>query len=218
MHQEEIVYKDPIKLINDVFEEYGYLRGAYNNPLSILLHLFYSFGNGYEFIEEEGETFILRSKIVYDDGEKEENSLVDLYKETKNTHDKLLERYNADYYEKMLEDLGATNEQFEEALRATKMQLEQIEETVDANYFNFKPLENIDELRGVEFDTENKYWDNLVDIVSHYSLATQIPENLSPGWKEAFGIVTDKMNEADPERIAAAFEKSERQEKEWASR
>jgi len=64
MHQEKTLYPDPIVLLNLKLNQYGYIKNIYNNPLSLLIHMFYSFGNGYEFVDKKNIYWENLTKIV----------------------------------------------------------------------------------------------------------------------------------------------------------
>lgn len=205
MYTEKTIHHNPIDLLNENLKEFGYMKNIYNNPLSLLLHMFYSYGNGYEFIEHGGETVIVHDKVHYEEGEQEKNSMVDLYTETKKNYEMLLERSNSDYYEKMLKELNVTDETFKKMLKFVKSDLDKLEESFDPRFFDMKPLESLEDLRSMEFDVDNVYWKNLNNIVTRHSMAAKIPDNLSPEWKKAFDIVTDKMIEVDRDRVETAL-------------
>ncbi len=210
MYNKQTIYDNPISLLNEVLEEYGYMKKIYDNPLSLLIHIFYSFGNGYSFIEKNNITLIAKDTLVYEESDKQTPNMIEIYNETKNTYEILLEKLNSDYFEKMLEDFNISIEDFNKLVDLTKADIVKLEEKINPTYLDNPPLKSINDLRNVDIDIDNVYWKNLTDIVCHYSLATRIPDNLAPKWKEVFDILTEKIISIDNEKVQIALNRGKK--------
>lgn len=190
---------NPIEIINYTLKKHGSMKGMFDNPLSILIHMFYSFGNGYSIVQNDKVSFITQDRSMEGDNE----SSLDIQEvliENKKTYKKLKEGLNSDNYQHILEKINITNEEYIKIMDSLKTNIDSIEEK-----FNFEAnkleLKSLDDLEEFNLDVNNVYWENLESIVSNYSIVAKLPNNLSQDWQKAFDILTKKMNEINQEKI-----------------
>jgi hypothetical protein len=201
---------NPLDLINNVLEMNSSL---FNNPINILFHMIYSYGNGYEIVKNDKVSFIKSTTTT-----QEKNMMKKSNEETIKEYQKLLEesklqyseikdRVKSDSYEDMLKELNVTDKEIKEILKLLKGRVKELTEEI--KNLTQKPIKisNIEELNNFDFNINNPYWEHLEDMVTDYSIITKIPDNLSNDWKKVLNILNKKLKEVDKKRVEKVLSK-----------
>lgn len=197
----------PVEMINLIINNFGYLDNIKDNPYSLLLHIFYSFGHGYKLLEHDGIVY------VYFDDLDQIQTIAPLAKSKKLDIEKTEDMINLLKEEMELDDFQGNEDERKSTERLIKILSNNVNSyksitAAKENSKSFK-INTLSDLDNYEFDQNNIYWEHLTGMVSGYSIVANLPDNLCEKWKEAFNIVTTKMNEIDSQRVSKALERAD---------
>jgi methionine synthase II (cobalamin-independent) len=169
---------NPVEVINQVISEYGDSE-LFNNPLSILIHMFYTFGNEYELMQNNGISFISRDKPSISRLEEiEKNRKANFF------YNMFISLENTNYDGKKLDvkDIEEIGKLFAKLYKEKTEEIQKLQ------------LKNIEDLENIDIDTNNPFFKNINNITSkEYSIINKNLSNLSKDWKRTIEILEKKL-------------------------